>query len=408
MNLAKLAFLEMAERKHQLLTSLTAVTLGIAAIVGVQTIAMRSEIEVAHQVDALGANIIVLPKSSTVDNYYRADLETAGLTLPESYVDRILFAKKEQGLQGVDNLSPKLSMPIALQGRTFTLTGILPKNEFMAKAAWSGGVFDTPTACASDRKSILDFNEAERLRRKPIENLAPDQCLIGADLAELLNLEKGGTLIVLKTTFSIVDVVARTGTIDDARVFIHLHTLQKLANRGRVINAIEIVGCCNEIAAGLVDKLNTLLPAAKVVTISQVVSTQRTTNQLMHNLTYVFLIVIILVGGASIANYMYANAFERRREIGTLMALGATSGTVLRMFLAKAFVIGIAGGLLGTLVGTGLAVVLGPKIAHIPVVPIPGLLGLGVGLSAVLSLVASVLPSLRAARTDPCLAIQDL
>jgi putative ABC transport system permease protein len=408
MNLAKLAFLEMAERKHQLLTSLTAVTLGIAAIVGVQTIAMRSQIEVAHQVDALGANIIVLPKSSTVDNYYRADLETAGMTIPESYVNRILFAKKEQGLQGVDNLSPKLSMPVELQGRTFTLTGILPKNEFMAKAAWSGGVFDTPTSCASDRKSILDFNEAERLRRKPIENLAPDQCLVGADLAELLKLQKGGTLTVLKKAFSIVDVVARTGTIDDARVFIHLHALQKLANRGRVINAIEIVGCCNEIAAGLVDKLNTLLPDAKVVTISQVVSTQRTTNQLMHNLTYVFLIVIILVGGASIANYMYANAFERRREIGTLMALGATPGTVLRMFLAKAFVIGVAGGLLGALIGTGLAIVLGPKIAHIPVVPIPGLLALGVGLSAVLSLLASVLPSLRAARTDPCLAIQDL
>lgn len=401
----KVAFLEMTERKNQLLTSLVSVTLGIAAIVGVQTIASRSAIEVAHQVDALGANIMILPKSATVDNYYKADLGTE--TIPESYVNRILFAKKESGLEGVDNLSPKLSMPVKLGDKTYTLTGILPKNEFMSRAAWSGGVFDTPTACAEDRKSILEFNEAERLRRKPIETLDSDQCLLGADLADALGLKKDSSLALLGQDFTVVDVLPRTGTIDDARVFIHLHTLQTLGGHGRVINAIEVVGCCNEIAAGLVDKLNALLPEAKVVTISQVVATQTTTNRLMGKLTIVFLIVIILVGGASIANYMYANAYERRREIGTLMALGATPWIILKMFLIKAFVLGVSGGILGAAIGSGLAVVLGPKIASIPVMPIPELIGLGLVLSVALSLLASLFPSLKAARTDPCLAIQE-
>jgi putative ABC transport system permease protein len=208
--------------------------------------------------------------------------------------------------------------------------------------------------------------------------------------------------------FSVIDVLPRTGTIDDARVFGHLHAVQKLGNRGRVINAIEIVGCCNQIAGGLVDKLNALLPNAKVVTISQVVSTQRKTNSLMHNLSFVFLIVIVLVGGASIANYMYSSTHERRREIGTLMALGATPRVIVKMFLMKAFVLGILGGVMGAILGSGLAVVLGPKIAQIPVVPIGNLIWLGMGLSVVLSLVASVLPSLKAAKIDPCVAIQEL
>ena len=46
---------------------------------------------------------------------------------------------------------------------------------------------------------------------------------------------------------------------------------------------------------------------------------------MMSNLSLMFLVIIVFVGGASIANYMYANVFERRREIGTLMALGADS-----------------------------------------------------------------------------------
>ena len=403
-----LAFLELLERKNQLVTSLVAVTLGITAIVGVQTIAVRSSQEVAHQVDALGANILVLPKSSTVDNYYRADIQTEGSTIPEEYVDRLLLAKKDAGLEGVDNLSPKLNAKVTINGKEFLLTGILPKNEFAAKAAWSGGVFDTPVACAPNRKSIVSYSKAEQVRRKPINDLGTNQCLVGAELAELFSLKKDGTIPILGQTFTIVEVLPRTGTVDDSRIFAHLHTVQKLANRDRVINAIEIVGCCNEISAGLVDKLNRLLPDAKVVTIAQVVATQSATNQLMHNLTYVFLVVIILVGGASIANYMYANAFERRREIGTLMALGARPRTVLRLFMTKAVVLGIAGGVAGSVLGTALAVVLGPKIAKIPVMPINWLILFGIGLSLSLALVASFFPALKAAKTDPCVAIQDL
>ena len=42
---------------------------------------------------------------------------------------------------------------------------------------------------------------------------------------------------------------------------------------------------------------------------------------MMSNLSLMFLVIIVFVGGESIANYMYANVFERR-EIGTLMAAG--------------------------------------------------------------------------------------
>jgi len=129
---------------------------------------------------------------------------------------------------------------------------------------------------------------------------------------------------------------------------------------------------------------------------------------MMSKLSMIFLAIIVLVGGASIANYMYANVFERRREIGTLMALGAGSSLILRMFMLKALLLGLAGGISGFLLGTVLAVVLGPRIAQIPVLPMPMLMIWAIGLSAAIALAASYLPARRAARLDPSTTLQEV
>ena len=65
------------------------------------------------------------------------------------------------------------------------------------------------------------------------------------------------------------------------------------------MNCIEIVGCCKEIAAGLVDGVNRLLPDAKVVTVKQVVATQQNVNHMMGRLSIIFLAIIVVVGGST-------------------------------------------------------------------------------------------------------------
>jgi putative ABC transport system permease protein len=139
-----------------------------------------------------------------------------------------------------------------------------------------------------------------------------------------------------------------------------------------------------------------------------VVDTQIKTNRLMSRLSAIFLVIIVLVGGASIANYMYANVFERRREIGALMAMGAGSSLILRAFLLKALLLGLAGGLGGYALGTLLAVVLGPRLAGIPVLPMPMLVVWAVALCVAVALAASYFPARRAARLDPSTALQEL
>jgi len=407
MRLRTLVWREIFERKNQLATSFLAIFLGVTAIVAIKNITFYSEKAVARELDALGANILVLPKSATVQDYYSADMQEE--TIPEAYVTQLSMSD----LQGLDNLSPKLSVPVGLMGRRVILTGILPKCEFQAKAMWEGaGIFTRPDEGCGDITDVPDvFKPPVKetlVRQRVIDNLETDEALVGADVEALLGVEEGDSLDLLGRTFKVSAALPQTGTVDDSRVFVHLHTVQEMTDQGAVINAIEIVGCCQEISAGLVEKINKMLPDAKVITVTQVVDTQVKTNHMMASLSTVFLVIIVLVGGASIANYMYANVFERRREIGTLMALGAGSSVILRMFLLKGLLLGLVGGVGGYVLGTVLAVTFGPRLAGIVVMPMPGLVLWAVGLSVGIALVASCLPARNAARLDPCATFQEL
>ena len=246
------------------------------------------------------------------------------------------------------------------------------------------------------------------VRKRVITDLGSHETLVGPDVATFLGLEEGDPLTLMGEPFSVIAVLPETGTVDDSRIFAHLHTVQRLSGKGAVVNCIEIVGCCEEISAGLVGNVNKLLPDAKVVTVKQVVATQQNVNHMMGRLSVIFLAIIVVVGGAGIANYMYANVFERRREIGTLMALGAESGLVLRIFLLKALLLGVVGGIGGFVIGTTLAVTLGPKLAGVPVLPMPMLALWAVGISTGITLIASYFPARRAARLDPVATFQEV
>jgi len=406
MRLRTLVWREIFERKNQLATSFLAILLGITVIVSIKNITFYSEKAVAKELDALGANVLILPKSVTMQDYYSADMQSE--EIPEEYVDRLT----NSDLQGLDNLSPKLSVPAVVRGRNVTLTGILPKDEFQAKAAWQGaGIFSRPQNCGTvaDIPGLSSVSPKETLvRKRVIETLGSNEILVGADVASSLRIREGDQLAVMGRTFTTTAVLPQTGTVDDARIFAHLHTVQEMTGRGAVLSAIEVVGCCDQISQGLVQKINKLLPDAKVVTITQVVDTQLKTNRTMARLSTVFLVIIILVGGASIANYMYANVFERRKEIGTLMAMGAGSSVVLKIFLLKALLLGLAAGVGGYIIGTALAIVMGPKLAGVPVLPMPTLILLALAIAVPLAILASFLPAIRATRLDPCATLQEM
>jgi len=88
MKIRKLVFKEAFQRSNQLISSLTAITLGIAVIVGIKNISFFSEKAVSRELDALGANVLILPKSATVQDYYSADFQEE--EIPEDYVNVLI------------------------------------------------------------------------------------------------------------------------------------------------------------------------------------------------------------------------------------------------------------------------------------------------------------------------------
>jgi putative ABC transport system permease protein len=404
MKIKQIVLRELFQRNSQLISSLLAVSLGIAVMVAIQSTTYYSEKAVSGELDALGANILILAKDASVQDYYSADFQQS--VIPESYVSMLT----NSGLQGLDNLSPKLSVRVDLGSRKAILTGILPRNEFKSKAIWQGalGVFTKPQSCGINANipGITDMKKTI-VRKRVINNLAPDAMLVGAEIASSLSIKEGDSLTVLGKRFFAEAILPITGTVDDGRLFARLHTVQKLAGKDSVLHSIEIVGCCSAISTGLIQQINKLLPDAKVVTISQIVTTQIRTNTVMKRISVIMLVVILVVGGASIANYMFANVYERRREIGIYMAMGANSPWILKLFLFKALIIGIVGGITGYVIGSVLAMILGPQIAGVTVFPLPMYAIYSVAISTLIAFAASAIPAINATKVDPSLIMKD-
>ena len=407
MNLPNIVWKELWERPTAMITSALAIFLGVAALVAIRHVTVFSEREVAQQLETLGANILILPKAATLQDYYSADMN--GGTIPEERVSQILMAS----LPGVEKLSPKLCVPVQVAGKPAILTGILPQSEFQAKAAWQTvSMFSKKkhVGCtkANHDDSPADASPESLATKRTIENLEGHSVILGADAAQQLELAAGSSLVVLGNKFDVVAVLPTTGTVDDGRIFAHLHTVQRCAKAGEVVSAIEVLGCCEDAAGDLVPQLSSLLPDAKVVSISQVVETQVGVNRLMSRSSIFVLGVLVVVGGTTVASSTSANVRERRREIGTLMAIGATPGLILRLFLTKAVWLGVGGGIAGAVAGIVAAVALGPHWAGVEVSPLPYLALIAVAAATGVTLLAAFWPARQAARLDPCTCFKEI
>ncbi len=398
MNVQKLVWLEFKQHKSQLISGLLAITLGIAVIVGIRSISVVSEKAVAINLDNLGANILVLPQASNVDNYYSADIDAP--TFPEEYVERIATST----IAGVDNMSPKLTRRITINGQKYVLTGILPKNELASKPIWqNSGLFGAELQASCGESPVnedLGYKD-EKLQRKSVDSLAMDDCMMGSSAAQRLKAKEGETVVIEGKTFKVAKVISETGTIDDDRIFAHLHAVQDLLGIKDQVSAIEIMGCCNAISDGLLGKLRNILPDTRITTIGQIVSTQIQTNKMMNKVSFIFLIIIIFVGGISIGNFMWANVNERRKEIGMFRMIGFSKTIIYQMLLAKAFILGVLGGIIGYIIGTAAAMWLGPEFAGLTVNAIPALIFISLLISIAVSLIGAVIPAYLAGKIDP-------
>ncbi|HEY1910226.1 MAG TPA: ABC transporter permease [Vicinamibacterales bacterium] len=113
----------------------------------------------------------------------------------------------------------------------------------------------------------------------------------------------------------------------------------------------------------------------------------------------------LVVGGIVIMNIMLMVVTERTREIGLRKALGARRSDILTQILSESVVLSIFGGLIGTLLGAGIAATIA-SLTPIPAAIEVWSVGLGVGITALVGLFFGIYPAMQAARLEPIEALR--
>lgn len=115
--------------------------------------------------------------------------------------------------------------------------------------------------------------------------------------------------------------------------------------------------------------------------------------------------ISLLVGGIGVMNIMLVSVTERTSEIGLKKALGAKKRRIRRQFLTEAAVLTSLGGILGVLLGIGLAELIS-KTNGIPVaISVPAIL-VSVVFSTIIGVVFGLLPAVKAANLNPIEALR--
>lgn len=125
-----------------------------------------------------------------------------------------------------------------------------------------------------------------------------------------------------------------------------------------------------------------------------------------------FVAISLIVSSIMIGVITYISVLERRKEIGILRALGASKHNVAQVFNAETFITGLLAGAIGVGV-SWLLLIPGNAIIHAiagnteinAILPIPNAIAL-VLLSILLTIIAGLLPSRKAANSDPVTALR--
>ncbi len=245
------------------------------------------------------------------------------------------------------------------------------------------------------------------------------EVVLARGLAKTLKAKIGEYLTLMTTTskgaLNAMDVkvvgIYSTGVpeYDERALMVDLRTAQQLLVTQKVSKLVVVLdetSRTNEVAASMAARL----PDVSLRRWDELATFYKAVVQL-YSAIFAFLgVIIFVIVVLSSSNTMMMSIMERTREIGTQLAVGTSRLRLLVIFLYEGLMIGVFGGLLGLLVGAGLAELIDHSGLRMPPPPggttgyplfvdlVPGVF-VGVFLLIVATTVVSTIaPALRASR----------
>jgi lipoprotein-releasing system permease protein len=257
--------------------------------------------------------------------------------------------------------------------------------------------------------------------------------LLGRELAFAIGAGPGDAVTVLTTASRLspmglfpktrrfrVAGIFNTGLyeFDSSTALAPLETAQKfLGSEGR-ITYLQIKLSDIFEAGRVADRIKEVIPPVVYVTTwMELNKSLFSALKLEKNIMFLTITLIVFVAALNIIATLILMVMEKTRDIGILMAMGATAGNIRRIFFFQGALIGVVGTSLGVALGIGWCWLANTfRLIRIPVdiyqisfVPfrLRGLdLALIVGVSLAISFVSTLFPSRRASKTDPVVALK--
>lgn len=371
---------EALHRKGNFFLSLVAVAAAVLVCVALSITHEASQRETRRVTRDLGFNLRIIPAETDMRQFWLTGFSDK--TMPDSTIHRLA---DHTGIS-YNHLVATLQRRIRVEQQDVILTGL------------SAELFPP----GKTKPPMLSL-------------ISPGTVHVGYEVAQRLGLRAGDSLKLVDRQFRVARCAPETGSLDDMRVIAGLEDVQGVLGLQGRISEIQAIDCLCQTAeknplATLRGQLATALPEAKLV-LDRVKADQRAKQrQMTERLAPYSIALVLAVCAAWVGVLAVMNVRERTQEIGLLRAIGYGTRTIAALVLGRAVLIGIAGALLGYLLGSSIAVSFGPTIFPVTAGAIRSdvrLLGWALLAAPTFTAVASFLPAMIAVTRDPAATLRE-
>ncbi len=373
------------------------IVIGVGAVIALMGLGEGTQASITGEIESIGTNVLFVSSGGETDNPEALTIKDAQVIADPSLAP------------SVKNIAPvlqgKVEVSIPGESTSTSLVAITPEYHLVQSADVAQGL------------PITDDQ---------LENYA-SVVLLGTDVAEEL-FNRTTDLIGEKVrlngqVFTVSGVLEEQGasgfgSSGDNQVLVPLTTAQlRLLKRAssdevdliyvQANNAEGVLAAEEEVAQILRSRHRSTLGEDdfEITTTQSIVDMAETITNTLTLFLGAIAGVSLLVGGIGIMNIMLVTVTERTKEIGLRKAMGARKRDVLSQFLVESSLLSLGGGLIGIMLGFGIAILVGRLISIDAVITVEVVL-LATLFSGAIGLFFGLYPANRAASLEPVEALR--
>ena len=234
--------------------------------------------------------------------------------------------------------------------------------------------------------------------------------MLGRVLALNLGKKAGDALSVAGEPFQVVGVFESNSLFENGAMIVPLGVLQKMLGREGSLTGVVVLADKPDRASveAVARRIEKEVPGVAAVPARDHIQGDIQVR-LVKAMAWATSLIAVLLGSLGVLNTMMMAVFERTGEMGLLRALGWRRRRVLSLILGEALTLGVAGSILGALLGLlGVrAMQFSPTVRVFISTELPlSALALGMLLGVALSVLGGIYPALRAAALNPTEALR--